>query len=117
MKLAILVDSDQTITRWQFNALQEVISEGHEINLLAIAKGNPPKSQKKLRNVLYYAFATLNRYKLAQLNRISVLDLGLQKVPQIDFVREIKGIWEEIPATSLFRFSDSDVVIKFGMGL
>ena len=117
MKIAVLVDSDQTITRWQFNALQEVISEGHEINLLATAKGNPPKSRKKLRHVLYYAFAIINRYKLAQLNRISVLDLGLQKVPQIDFVREIKGVWEEIPATPLFRFSDSDVVIKFGMGL
>ena len=117
MKLAVLVDSDQTIARWQFDALQEVISDGHEINLLAIAKGNSPKSQKKLRHVFYYFFAILNRYKLAQLNRVSIHNLGLEDTLQVDFERETKGIWEEIPANSLSRFSDSDVVIKFGMGL
>ncbi len=117
MKLAVLVDSDQTIARWQFNALQEVISEGHEINLLAIAQGNPPKSRKKLNHVLYYVYALLSRHKLAQLNRVSIHDLGLEDVPRVDFERETKGVWEEIPAESLARFSHSDVVVKFGMGL
>jgi len=117
VKLAVLVDSDQTIARWQFNALQGVISDGHEINLLAIAQGNPAKSRKKLKHVLYYVFAVINRYKLAQLNRVSIHDLALEDVLRVDFERETKGMWEEIPAESLARFSDSDVVVKFGMGL
>ena len=117
MKIAVLVDSDQTIARWQFNALQEVISDGHEISLLAIAQGSAPKSRKKLKYVSYYFFAVLNRYKLAQLNRVSIHDLGLEDVLQVEFKREIKGMWEEIPANTLFKFSDSDVVVKFGMGL
>jgi len=117
VKLAVLIDSDKTIACWQFNALQEVISDGHEINLLAVAKGNTPKSRKKLKHVFYYVFAILNRYKLAQLNRVSIHDVGLENALQVDFEREIKGMWEEIPANSLSKFSDSDVVIKFGMGL
>jgi methionyl-tRNA formyltransferase len=117
VKLAVLVDSDQTIARWQFNALQEVISDGHEINILATAKGDAPKSRKKIKHVFYYVFAILNRYKLAQLNRVSIHDLGLEDALQVDFERETKGIWEEIPANSLSGFSASDVVVKFGMGL
>ena len=117
MKLAVLINSDQTIARWQFNALREVISDGHEINILATAKGNEPKSRKKIKHVFYYVFAILNRYKLAQLNSVSIHDLGLVDVLQVDFERETKGMWEEIPADSLSRFSDSDVVVKFGMGL
>ena len=88
MKLAVLVDSDQTIARWQFNALQEVISDGHEINILATAKGNAPKSRKKIKHLLYYIFAILNRYKLGQLNRVSIHDLGLEDALQVDFERE-----------------------------
>ena len=117
MKLAVLVDSDQTITRWQFNALQEVISDGHEINILATARGNAPKSRRKMKHVFYYVFAILNRYKLAQLNRVSIHDIGLEDALQVDFERETNGMWEEIPANTLSRFSDSDVVVKFGMGL
>jgi hypothetical protein len=117
MKLAIIVDSDRAITRWQFNALMEVVSDGHTIGLLAVAKGNTYKSPKKLKYSLYYLLAILSRYKLTQLSRIAVSELGVQIDQQIDFVKEVNGIWEEIPSSILPRFSDSDVVIKFGMGL
>jgi hypothetical protein len=117
MKLAVIVDSDGTIARWQFNALKEVVSDGHTINLLTIAKGNTYKSPKKLKYFLYYLFAILSRYKLAQLSRVAISDLGVQVNQQIDFVRQVNGIWEEIPSSILPQFSDSDVVIKFGMGL
>jgi hypothetical protein len=117
VKLAVLVDSDQTIARWQFKALQGVISDGHDINLLAIAQGNPPKSRKKLKHLLYYVYRILSRHRSAQLNRVSIHDLGLEDVQRVDFERETKGIWEEIPTESLARFSHSDVVVKFGMGL
>ena len=117
MKLAVLVDSDQTIARWQFNALQGVISDGHEINLLAIAQGNPPKSRKNPKHLLYYVYAVLSRHRLAELNRVSIHDLGLKDVLRVNFERETKGMWEEIPSNSLAKFSDSDVVVKFGMGL
>ena len=105
MKLAVLVDSDQTIARWQFKALQGVISDGHDINLLAIAQGNPPKSRKKLKHVLYYVYRILSRHRLAQLNRVSIHDLGLEDVQRVDFERETKGMWEEIPANYLSKFS------------
>jgi hypothetical protein len=117
MKLAIIIDSDRAITRWQINALREVVSDGHNINLLAIAKGNTFRSPKKLKYSLYYLLAILSRYKLTQLNRVAISDLGVGIDQQIEFVKEVNGIWEQIPSSALPRFSDSDVVIKFGMGL
>ena len=56
MKLAVIVDSDGTIARWQFDALKEVVSDGHTINLLAVAKGNSYKSPRKLKYFFYYLF-------------------------------------------------------------
>ena len=117
MKIAVLVDSDRTITRWQFEALKQVINDGHEINLIAVAKGDGYRTAIKPKYFLYYVLALFSRYRSVHLERISISEIGIENISKIDFVREISGMWEEIPKSFLPEFSRSDVVIKFGMGL
>ena len=117
MKLALLVDSDKTISQWQFEALREAVSSGHEISLIVFKEDNRNSPRRKSKHALYYLFALLSRYRISLLRRIPISELRLKDVEAKGFQAEPFGMWEKIPENFLNNFYNSDILIKFGMGL
>jgi hypothetical protein len=115
--LALLVDGDETITNWQFHALQKVLLAGHTIDLILIANGTGYAGKKRLDHAAYYLFAIINRFKMKPIARTGISSLGTDSAKKIRFDRKYKGAWEFIPDEVLTNLKDIDVVIKFGMGL
>jgi hypothetical protein len=111
------VDGDETITSWQFHALQKVLSAGHTIEIILIANGNGYTSKKKLGHAAYYLFAIINRFKMTPIAKIGISSLGIDSARKIRFDRNYKGAWESMPDEVLANLENIDVVIKFGMGL
>ena len=117
MRLALLVDGDETITNWQSHALRKVLLAGNTIDLILIANGTGYTSRKRLSHAAYYLFAIINRFKMKPIERTGISILGIDSVRKIRFNRNYKGAWESIPDEVLTNLKDIDVVIKFGMGL
>jgi methionyl-tRNA formyltransferase len=117
MKLALLVDADESITNWQFSALKRVLSAGHTIELILVANGRGYASKKKLRYAAYYMVAIITRFRLKSIERVGLTNLGIDSVRKVEFEQKLKGVWESIPTEVLSELQDIDVVIKFGMGL
>jgi hypothetical protein len=117
VRLAIIVDKDETISRWQFEALNIALLDKHEIDLILVSEGKVASSHKSLRNFLYYILAIASRYRVKSLSRIGVAKLKIERAKKIYFNPDLIGIWESLPNWVLSELSEIDLIIKFGMGL
>jgi hypothetical protein len=117
MRLAIIVDKDETISDWQFLALNQALSQDHQVDSILIANFGHSNFRKKINNALYYLFAGLSRIRLGHLSRVPISKLNLPNVNKIRFNPHIDGIWESLPEHILKEIANVDAVIKFGMGL
>jgi methionyl-tRNA formyltransferase len=117
MKLGVILDNDETISQWQFEALNCALVDGHKIDLFLISRAKALSSKKRLKNLAYYMFALSSRFGLMSLTKRSLAELDTGYAKKIYFDPQQNGIWESLPDQILPELSNIDVIIKFGMGL
>ena len=117
MKLTVIVDEDAKVTRWQFDALAAAIRQGHSIEKVVRVEKKEIASRKSLKNALYYLLRVINYVSLPSQKKVSIFELGVDDLNAHTLQSEKLGNWEKIPEDAFHLFRNSDVVIKFGMGL
>jgi len=112
IKAAIIVDN-LSLTEWQKKSLKEVEDL---IDLKVILNCTNTKIKRRyFKHFLYYV---INFFSLK--NKITQkVKLKKNKITQIDFHSNYKGIWQTIPSEVISRFKKEDIklVLKFGMNL
>jgi hypothetical protein len=117
VRLTVIVDEDARITRWQFEALSMALTQGHSIEKVVRIENKALTNHRSARNALYYMLRVITHVLLSSQKRISIFELGLQSSDLVLVQSESVGKWEKIPENSYHLFKNSEVVIKFGMGL
>ena len=117
MRLTVIVDEDARITRWQFEALSMAIKQGHTIEKVVRIENKQLTNHRSARNALYYLLRIINHFLLPSQKKVSIFELELDDSDVVLIRSELVGKWEKIPKDSYHLFKNSDVVIKFGMGL
>ena len=117
MRLALILDSDENISRWQFDSLKYALIDNHKIDLILVSKTKNPYPKKSVKNFSYYLLAMLSRFKLKSLSAVHVTELDIRSAKKIYFEPIQNGIWQCLPDQVISELSRVDVVIKFGMGL
>ncbi len=117
MRIGVIVDSDETISQWQFDALDTALLDGHRIDLLLISKTKSISTKRSLRNFSYYILAVFSRFGLKSLTKLPIAELDIGHAKKIYFDPKRGGIWESFPEKVMSELSNMDVIIKFGMGL
>ena len=117
MRLTVIVDEDARITRWQFEALSMALTQGHSIEKVVRIENKGLTNHRSARNALYYMLRVINHVLLSSQKKISIFELGLDDSDVVLIRSELVGNWEKIPENSYHLFKNSEVVIKFGMGL
>ena len=117
MNLAILIENDSTLLKWQFESLKLAVERGHSISRVIIAMSRKKKRKYQYSKFLYYFFVYIFRQGLNANKRMSLLPLLSAKteIKYFDPIQE--GIWERIPESAATFIESADVLIKFGMGL
>jgi hypothetical protein len=117
MRLALILDNDENISRWQFDSLKYALIDNHKIDLILVSKTKNPYPKKSIKNFSYYLLAMLSRFKLKSLSTVHLTELDIRSAKKIHFEPIQKGIWQCLPDQVISELSKVDVVIKFGMGL
>jgi hypothetical protein len=117
VRLAVIVDKDETISKWQFDALNNALLDKHKIELILVSKGKTLSPSKSLKKIFYYILAIVSRYGLKNLSRVSITELKIGFNKKIYFDSKLSGNWESLPDNVIDELSKVDLIIKFGMGL
>lgn len=117
MKITVLVNSDAQIAHWQFEALATAIKGGHLIEQVVIIENQKKSTPKLLRNTLYYVLRISNTIRSRMQMRSPIFRLGIPEAVVSRIKAESDGKWEKISEADYHLFNNSDVVVKFGMGL
>lgn len=117
VKLAVIVDKEETISRWQFDALKSALLDEHEIVLLLISNSKAQSHRGGLKRFSYYSLALVSRFRVPSLARIKISQIKMEPAKKIYFDPHVSGIWESLPDNVIRQLSDVDLIIKFGMGL
>jgi hypothetical protein len=117
VRLTVIVDEDARIARWQFEALSMALRQGHSIEKVVRIENKQLTNHRSARNALYYLLRIINHFLLSSQKKVSIFELGLDDSDVVLIQSESVGKWEKIPKASHDLFKNSDVVIKFGMGL
>lgn len=115
MRAILLMDRGHLVPQWKYDALKEAIEAGLEIVLVAHCRNTHTRVVKK-SNIAYYAFASVSHRGLRAKSPVSIVDLVVG-VPEVEFDASHEGMWERIPSEIAARFTNAEVVIKYGMTL
>ncbi len=117
MKLAVIVDKEETISQWQFDALNSALLDEHRIVLLLVSNSKVQSRRGSLKSISYYLLALVSRFRVSSLARIDIAQIKMEIAKKIYFDPHVNGIWESLPDSVIHHLSDVDMIIKFGMGL
>ena len=117
MKLAVIVDKDETISRWQFDALNSALLDDHKIAFVLVSNSKAQSHRGGLNRFSYYSLALVSRFGVKSLARIEISQIEMEFAKKIYFDPRISGIWESLPDNVIRQLSEVDLIIKFGMGL
>lgn len=116
MHAALLLNGDDLIERWQYDALTEAIRAGLTIDVVAHCENTPSRSIS-IKTLPYYALAWFTYKGVRSTNLIPATDLIPPQALRVRFRGVNEGAWQRIPAEVAEQFRDLDVIVKFGMSL
>jgi len=116
LRICLLVNSDEKIRNWQYQALSELLKDDHTIELVLECR-NTKKTRKSLGNLLYFLIALWTRLVIKELRNKDYSTLLPPNIPKVEFDALEQGSWQQIPLGIKSSWSNCDVMIKFGMGL
>jgi hypothetical protein len=117
MKAVLLLDADDVVPAWEYEALSDAVDNGLDIVHVAHCVDQHQSPRRRAKFAGYYALALVGRRRMPALRPRSVRDLLPPGVTEVSFESEWEGVWQRIPAEVAEGFRGADVVIKFGMNL
>lgn len=116
MRAILLLNENDSLAQWQYDALSVAMSRGLQIILVAHCT-NTPKRIVTRKTAAYYGFAWFSHRSIPTSREASISGLVPLDIPRINFRADQEGAWQRIPPHVSTAFSGADVVVKFGMTL
>lgn len=116
IKVALLLNEDEKIRRWQYEALELALQSNIEV-VSVLHCTNNRNVPRKPKYAAYYALALIGRRRMSMNQNMDVRSLIPASTKILHFESEWEGAWQRIPSSVAAQLNGADLVIKFGMNL
>lgn len=130
----VAVLADETLARWQRDALERVVARTDATLSLLVLDDRPPSYETRL-GMLRHGWAEHRWWSLAIAEQLlwervgrghaaqALQQVHVDDVPLLEGVERYRtvpvtdGAWSELPAATVARVGEADVAVRFGFGL
>jgi len=117
MRFSIVLDSKLILRKWQFNALNIVLQNGHQLETIYLCS-NTKKPKKTFGNLFYFLLAGLTRTRLESQRKVDISNSEpFRSARIVAFSATTAGSWQEIPSNIINKENTGDLIVRLGMSL